>query len=334
MEKTILHSIIRLQDTKRDIDVNIDTIKVLKDKILRFCIGGELIKKHNNFIVTYKCLTCQRENMLAFNTWLRKMNKGNVHCNTCTTSKQTVSLGSKLIQDQNQFDMMDDVFKNAYFRHHLSKDEFEHIRGKIHSFHHTKFIMNDNFEYWPCVAIPNQSKFCPYIYDKSRDVLEKATYIQYTCDNCGSIFENRDLCIQKNKLKVLCKECGFCNDTCKIRSTKNIQDECISYQSKYELKFIKYCNQNGICVKNGPSIPYTCFQGKPRTYKVDFMIESLGLLIELKDMHCWQKKKIKDDIWEKAALQYASEENMEYKIVFPNNYVKFCKSLCVLVNKI
>lgn len=367
MEKTILQSIIQIKNKatnkcleKQKLAISKTCAPNTRIPVWRVFYDNEMIKKHNSFEVTYKCQTCSRMNIVALNNMLRKLTKGITNCNTCKNAdiekrsahslymkynakdisksqkdKPHTTIVEKLKRDQHQFDEMDDDFKTAYFRHHLTIEEFNHIKPHIKSFHHSKFLMDDNFEYWPYVTVPNQSRFCPYIYDKTRDVLEKVAYIVYTCENCGNVFENIDLCVQKNKLKVLCKDCSFCNNTCKIRCTKNFKGECVRYQSKYELKFILFCNQHKLIVSNGPCISYICPQGKRRTYKIDFMIKTHGLLIELKDMHCWHQKQLNNGVWiakEEAAIKYAQEHDMTYKIVFPKNYVEFCKSL--LVDKI
>lgn len=331
-----------------------------KIPVYRFYLQGQLIKKHNNLMVSYECMTCKRENLVCLNNITRKLNKENISsCNTCknqTVTKvqqqadfmklhaskirngeslvknvqsQVQKLISKLEEDSNLFMSMDDEFKEQYFRRHMDSEEFQRICQKIISFQNDKFKWSDNFEYFPSVSVPNQSKFCPYFYDKERDVLEKPIYIKYRCDGCSSCFVNKELHIQKNKYKIYCQDCGFCNNTFKIRHIKNAQANMVCYQSKYELKFIQFCNNHGIIIDNGPRIQY-CLNGKTLIYKVDFYIDSLKLLVELKDNHHWHKKQKESGKWqakEDAANQYALNKKLEYYIVFPYNYVKFCKDV-------
>ena len=341
METTILHSIVHIRNKSSNECIDIKQVKLLQTSsknqkpIWQFHYKDKTLKRNNSLEVTYKCHTCQRENMVALNTLLKKISKGVINCNTCRLGGDNLTMIDRLQRDQEEFDSMDDDFKSAYFRHHLTREEFNHITPYILSFHHSKFLMTEDFEYWPCVAIPHQSRYCPYIYDKRRDVLEKANYINYICANCGDIFESHDLCVQKNRHKVLCKECGFCANTLKIKCAKNIQGESIEYQSKHDLKFIKFCNEHHLHLRNGPRVTYLCPSNKDRTYTIKFLIESLGLLIDIKDMHSLHKKQLSKGVWaakEHSALQYALEHKLTYKIVFPKNYVEFCRSL--LVNKI
>lgn len=363
------HTIIKLFDTcsQEELDVAKLTLKQTiapasntKEPVWRFFYNDVIIKKHNDLRVHYTCHTCQRVNIVSLNNIARKLNKGILFCNTCKnqqpskTSKQSEfmstnqesirdgtyvrnahkskispSLQEKLAQDVVAFDSMDSDFQNEYFKIHMTKDEFERIRSKIVSFQNDKFPMSDIFQYYPCVSIPNQTKFNPYIYDKARDVLEKITYVKYTCESCGDFFINRDLYVQKNKYKILCRDCNFCNNSFKIRSTKNIKGNAITYQSQYELKFIKFCNEHNIELLNGPKIPYV-HNNRNLTYKVDFLLPKQAVLIELKDNHHWHKGQLHSGKWsakEKTAMEYALSNSLTYVVVLPKQYVSFCKSI-------
>ena len=71
------------------------------------------------------------------------------------------------------------------------------------------------------------------------------------CENCGDIWRAKTLEKFKNCYKIMCNTCTLCNRTFKIRNTKNVINQQIMYQSKLELKFIKWCNDNNIIVVNG-----------------------------------------------------------------------------------
>lgn len=327
-----------------------------KKPVWRFFLDDKIIRKNNDYQVTYQCPSCSRPNIVCLNNITRKINRGILKCNTCKNQEgtkikahvnfmnenagmirastyikpenisQKVSLQEKLKLDAKLFDEQDDDFKDLYFRKHLTYDEFERIKSKIVSFHNDKFCTQD-FEYYPCVSVPNQAKFAPYVYDKKRDVLEKMIYIKYNCEKCGCHFTNRDLHIQKNKLKILCQECNFCNNTFKIRTARNCIGELITYQSKFELKFIEFCNKNNLKVNNGPVVSYN-FNGKEHKYKVDFIIKDI--MVEIKDNHHWHQQQIQSGKWEKkesAALEYAKSNGLKYKIVYPKNYIDFCKNI-------
>lgn len=339
-----------------------------KQEVLRIFNNENVIKKNNSLMVEYECFSCNRINIVCLNNITRKINKGIVFCNTCKNQEETkcvnqsvymiknahdisngviikentniisVKLLDKIKDDIDKFNEMDDDFKDNYFRKHLTLEEFNYIKPKIVSFQGTKFTNLDLFTYYPCIKINNQTQFNPYMYDKVRDVLEKIIYITIKCDNCQELFCNRDLYIQKNRTKVLCQSCNFTNNTFKIRCIKNCNEDMIKYQSKFEKKLIIFCNNNNIIITNGQYIPYK-FQDKIKIYRVDFKIQKLGLLIECKDNHCWHKKNLESGQWaakEKAVKEYIlnNKEYVDFKIIFPYDFVKITNNIKILTDKI
>ena len=118
----------------------------------------------------------------------------------------------------------------------------------------------------------------------------------------------------------MCSSCTLCNKTYKIRTTKNCVNDILLYQSKLELNFINWCNNNAIIVKNGPTIPYV-FQGIERKYKVDFMINDL--LIEIKD-----NKSGKNEAKIDAVKEEIRKGNYkEYYLITPDIWVNTLKTI-------
>lgn len=220
---------------------------------------------------------------------------------------------------------MNDDFKNKYCKKHIMKDEFNILKKYINSFHNGKITNIDNFEYYPYIIIKNQFKFNPKLYDIINDEFIKPNYINYTCENCLNDFTNRDLYIQKNNIKRLCKSCRLCNYTFKIRHTNNYIGVNITYQSNLEYNFINYCNNNGIIVDDGPKIKYN-WNNQTKTYYVDFYIKSLALCIEIKDYHIWHREQLKNGKWhakmKSITNKLISKDYSNYILIFPNNFNK------------
>jgi hypothetical protein len=235
-------------------------------------------------------------------------------------------------QSTDEFQEMDDDFKDAYFRKYLSCEEFERIRTKIISFQHDKLVDIDEYNYVPTLKINNQYHFYPHMYHPKRDCFEKACYIKYKCDNCNTVFENKTLEVQKNRFKVLCKDCSFTNNTFKIRPTHNCMGQRVCYQSQFELKLIKYCNENNIHINNGPDIQYI-WNGGRHKYRCDFYISSQKLLVEIKDNHVWHKNQVANGKWgakEQAAKEFVvmnPDLYKEFVIIYPKTYMNFIKKL-------
>ena len=89
------------------------------------------------------------------------------------------------------------------------------------------------------------------IYDKITKNIFKTDQPIIKCDNCLKPWRCKSLEKFKNDYKLLCPECKICNRTFKIHSIQNINNEIIIYQSKLELKFIHWCNNNNFVVRNG-----------------------------------------------------------------------------------
>ena len=326
-----------------------------------------IITRNNHYNITYKCIKCDSIHKVALNNILRKINKNITNCKICkeyeelkrinhsitlkthyyniknninidNQDNKEIKLLDKLEYDKKKFDAYDTEFKENYFRRNMDNKEFEYIRKKIISIQNKKFIMTNDYIYYPCVSISNQTRFCPYLYSKSNNNIEKIVNIELKCENCSVNFISKDLHSHKNKIKALCKDCNLTNNVFKIRTYKNLCNETICYQSKFELKFIRYCNENKIVLINGPKISYNrANSNKLHSYRIDFAIPKLKLLIEIKDNHIWHKDQVESGKWDEKLrgvnnfLQNKHSYNdiiyENYIIIFPKNYVNECKNI-------
>ena len=344
------------KNTKKRINIENIEVKFLSSKysntkvpIAKIVLNGIIIARNNPYKVCYTCIRCEKESTVALSNLSRKINKKMIACTNCVntleekTKNHSLWMTGKYRQrkireikpetatqiiefSKEKFNKLDSDYIDNYFNKHLTEEEFVRLKPKIISFQKGKFKNLSDFKYIPYVYVANQTMFCPKMYDMKRDVLEKLEYIRFKCDCCDDEFVNRDLYIRKNRIKTFCQNCAFVNYSFKIRSVKNCNGEKISYQSKYELKFVKFCNDNNIVLQNGPTIKYE-WKGE-RRYVVDFCIPKLNLLIELKDNHCWHREQVKNGKWEskiKAVDKFIeSDKNTfdKYLLIFPKNYVK------------
>ena len=364
-----LNSITEIYDKKdknKIIDIYDDNIKIekisslysnTKIPIYKMIINEKVISRNNSYVVTYKCQYCGINNSVTLNLFTQKLNKNITKCNNCKNQddnkrechskwmkenasnlrkkifvkekKNVKSIEDLIIESKEYWDNMDDDFKEAYTKKHLTENEYDRIKDKIVSINNDKITDIMNYKYIFNYKINNQTLFNPMIINFDKKLIEKIVYIKFKCENCYSLFVNRDLYIQKNKYKILCKDCSFCNNTFKIRNLTNIKKEKVIYQSQFEKKFIIYCNENNILIQNGDKIKYN-WNNKNLNYKIDFKIPEKKYLIELKDDHIWYKKeKIngKNEAKINAAKKFASNIGYEYFIIFPKNYMNFRKKL-------
>lgn len=339
----------------------------IKNSCLTLQVNDMIIKKNNNYRVCYKCISCDHEHIVNLYNIIRKMHKNIINCNVCKNQvvekKEAQSEFMKtynpcrdkdyikkdkfklkklstmdfITKSINEFNEMDNDYQDQYFNKYLTFEEFENIRSHIISFQNDKFIEMKNFIYYPTIKIGNQTLFNPQFYDKERDILEKIIYIKMKCEKCFLEFINRYLYIQKNRIKIYCQDCNFCNKTFKIRTIKNYKGNSITYQSKLEFKFVMFCNKNKIIVSNGPKVIYN-YNGKKRKYIVDFYLPESKLLIELKDDHIWHKKQVENGIWnakmEAINNLIKTDNSQNYIIIFPKEFSKKTKDILNILNKI
>jgi len=321
--------------------------------IYRFFLHNIVITKNNHYMVKYKCIKCSAIHNVTLNNILRKINRNIGKCRICKEldtlkrdkhsdfmknkthnkppDKPIITLKDKLALDELSFENYDDDFKDNYFRRHMTSDEFAYFRPKIISFQNKKFKMDSDFIYYPTVSISNQTRFNPYVYSEDRSCLEKLNYFELKCDKCGFIFISRDLQTHKNRIKIFCKECNFTNNIFKLRTYQNLSQESILYQSKFELKFIRFCNDHKIYIINGPKIEYSK-SGKKHVYRVDFAIPKLKYLIEIKDNHIWHRNQVNNGKWNAKIIGVTefitnNEFYQDFKVIFPKNYVAETSSI-------
>ena len=99
---------------------------------------------------------------------------------------------------------------------------------------------------------------------------------------------------------------------------KNINNELILYQSKLELKFINWCNNNNILVVNGPIV------SSDHKYKVNFMItrKECSVLIDINKANKINQEKINavNNLIKKG-------EYNKYYLITPLNWMDMIKQI-------
>jgi len=355
IKENIMNSIIKIQNksTKEDIPINTKELIFERSKyssttenIWHLIINGNKIKKSSEILFTYTCNICQAENVIGTTHMLRKIRNGNSRCVDCSRKEHNETPGHNCINPANhivkeiltkvqfheksveEFENLDENYKNSYFLSHLTEEDYNRIRKKIISFGNDKYTDLDNYEFWSIYKVNNQMRFSSVLYDTVHKCIFKADQPIIECDNCEKQWRCKSIERFKNDYKLLCPDCKLCNRTFKIRPTKNINNETIIYQSKLELKFIDWCNNNNLVVKNGPNIDYF-FKEKQRKYKVDFQIENI--LIETKDFHIWHRRQVSNGMWQKkidAVDNYIVENKLwKYFFITPQNWNQMLKEL-------
>lgn len=352
INRLINKNIIKIYNKKTLQNIIIDDIKCeliktkdssSKNPIYKIILNGNIINRNNKYNVIYKCLSCDSTNNVNLNNLTRKINKNIICCKCCghklnpSNEKNVYYKGlyknnikymsnKELIEiSEKEFNNIDDDFKELYNNRHITLTEYEILQNKILSIQNDKIKNIINYKYCPYIKCFNQHIFTPKLYDQTEDKFIDIKYIKYKCENCNNDFINRDLYIQKNKIKLLCQSCNLCNNVFKIRHKKNIHNENVCYQSKIELDLINNCNLHNIYITNGPKINYF-FNDKQHLYYIDYIIPTKKLLIELKDNHIWHKNQVLSGKWqekEKSAIKYAQKIGYKFLLIFQKDKVKY-----------
>ena len=369
MEDEYIKSIVSICDKTSQKIISLEKVRIekivakysnTKAPIFKLILDSKPISRNNNLVVSYKCLTCQVTQQITLNLFMRKVNKDIRCCDTCknkSESKRTQqsqfmktnmsaiiagdyekkevkkvkdnTLDEHLVLSATDWNSEDDDFQNYYFLTHLTDNEFQHIRNKIIDIGNGKLTDLSGWIYQPCYRIFNQTKYTPMLINKESNQVEKPYYISFQCENCESKFTHRDLEIVKNKLKLLCKDCSLVNKTFRLRQLTLKNGEKILWQSVYERRFIEWCEEKNIPIKNGPKIPFI-FQNVERTYRVDFELPIHKKIVEMKDNHCWHKDQIASGKFaakDKCANEWAQTKGYTFHVVFPKTLSEFKKTL-------
>ncbi len=321
---------IEIQSIRLDFSCNKYSSK--KNSIYHITLNDKHVSKKDAFHFKYKCITCEANHIVGTTQFLRKINKCSYRCSLCVNKDEVkqipilpLSLREQKTESDVLFDEYDDDFKDTYYSYHLTDEDYKRVSKNIISLQNGKYKIED-LEYWAVFKTNNQMLFSSVFYDKANDLIIKANQPILRCENCGNDWRAKTLEKFKNCHKILCSSCTLCNKTFKIRTTKNCVNDSILYQSKLELNFINWCNNNSIIVKNGPTI-----QGIERKYKVDFRINDL--LIEIKGNNN-DTKSGKNDA-KINAVKEAIEKGMykEYYLITPDVWVNTLKTIKQQSNK-
>ncbi len=361
--QNIVSKITAIYDTKTGAQIPISKITVdfghnkysaKKLAVWRVIINGCRLVRKDALKFDYNCPTCSAKQQLIPISLMRKVNKCSLECVQCvnlnddkrqshsdnfhTYADRSVNMPKKPITyiekrdaSLEKFSQMDEEYKSKYFAFHLTQEDYARLLPRIQSFQNGKVTDFANIEYWPVYNSLNQMNFTHIMYNRQTQTVFKPHQPILKCDNCQSTWRAKSLEVYKNHLQVNCRTCSLTNTIFRIRTTNNNLNELITYQSKLELKFIKWCDTNGITARNGPVLPYE-FNGKQTTYRVDFVVGRI--LVEIKDNHDYKlghKNQLETGKWQakesKARAVVAQGHYDDFMLIDPKNWLASLKTL-------
>ena len=364
--QNIVSKITAVYDTKTGTQIPISTITVefghnkysaKKLAVWRVIINGRRLGRKDALKFDYNCHTCGSKQQLIPISLMRKVNKCSLECVQCVNlnegkrqahsdnfpsyadraanaPQKPITYIEKRDASLEKFRQMDEEYKSKYFAFHLTQEDYARLLPKIQSFQNGKVTDFANIEYWPVYNSLNQMNFTHIMYNRQTQTVFKPHQPILKCDNCKSTWRAKSLEVYKNHMLINCRTCSLTNTIFKVRPTTNNLNELITYQSKLELKFIKWCDTNGITARNGPILPYE-FNGKQTSYRVDFLVGRI--LIEIKDNHdykSWHKNQLasgydklgqaKESI---ARSEVALGHYDDFMLIDPKNWIASLKTL-------
>jgi len=212
------------------------------------------------------------------------------------------------------FNKLDDNYKKKYYMYHLTENDYNRIYNNIISFHNNNLNNIDDYEYWSIFNINN--KYISVLYDKKNNSIIKPYQPILKCDICNNNWKANSLEKYKNCIKIICNNC-ILDKQSNIYYFKNCNNKQISYNSKLELKFIKWCNKNNIIVNNGPLINFNDIK-----YKIGFIVNNN--IIEIID-----KKNINTNYFKNKldAINSIINNYNKLYIIHSNNWIKQLNNL-------
>jgi len=335
---------------KKELKFESSKYSSIKENIWHVFINDIQLKKTSEYVISYKCLTCNQISTVATTQFLRKIRQCKKGCYLCSNinsykkldqplpvnnrplKKEIISYQKTHENSLIEFETFPDLYKNSFLLSHLTNEDYNRIKKNIISFCNGKLKDINDYEFWSVYKVNNQMKFSSVLYDKKNDIIFKSNQPIIKCDNCNNNWRCKSLEKFKNSHKLLCPDCLLCNKTFKIRPTKNINNETILYQSKLEIKFINWCNSNNIVVYNGPNVDYR-HNDKSHKYRVDFRVNDI--LIEIKDFHIWHNNQVKSGLWDiklNAVDSYINSNNLKkFLFITPKNWDEKCNELIKLI---
>lgn len=306
-----------------------------KLSVWQILVNGKRLTKSSKYLFEYNCVSCGSKYSLCPMALIRKVNKCVLTCIECVRNAYPVLHQTHMTYVEKRdaairaFDAMDDDYKSAYFLRHLTPDDYKRISKNIVGFQNGNITDFENIEYWPVYNTTTELSFTHIMYNTKTQTVFKPHQPIIECDHCAKNWRADTIEKFKNHYRIYCPQCwnNTCNTKFRYRNCYNINNSSVMYCSLQELKFINWCNNNGILVNNGTVISYE-FASEIKTYRIGFLVGNT--LIDIKD-NIWDRDKRTGPKWqakESAARKLVSDGKYDdYIIITPKIWIDNVKYL-------
>jgi hypothetical protein len=309
----------------------------LKPEVYRFIHNDTVYNRKNNVVMRYRCITCDRVNMCALNNVVQRVNRGYVWCKTCKdfVDSPDQSMQDKIALDRKEFALMPEDSQAAYWSRYLTLEEFNKFKPFILSLQKERITNLTGYEYIECASMNGgRHNFMPYLYHGDNEAFERIIDLRLQCEQCGDEFLGKDLKRHKGKSRMLCLACTANMPFCiKDKPHENIAGATVHHKTRYEAKFLRFCNKHDMEVNNGIDLVYPWLHHQIQ-YRVPYFIKQIGLLVDIKDNHQWRSEDgmnaAKTAARKRTVQEYISAHPdifTGYVVLYPGNYVKETRNM-------
>lgn len=300
-------------------------------KIFHLIYDEILVTRKNNYIVSYNCITCNRENIICLNNFIKKIERCTEKCFTCLSSKGgDITIEDKILEDRKDFLVLDAKKKQSYEKKLMSVDHFQSIRKYLLSYNNDKFCNINDIVYIPYYRPTESNKYYePCFYNKNLNIISRAINLVFECHHCKNRVTFNNLNPLRKKHVIYCKMCSCQFGCTKYKYEANIHGVNVGHKTKMQHKFLKYCNKKGILCENGPSD--LSFKDIDGNVSIAFYLPRHRLFIDVLsnlDFDEYSKNNNNKNARTLLIEDYLSKNNLgDYTIIHPKNYVSVTRKL-------
>ena len=293
------------------------------------------IQRKNKYIVSFNCISCNRENIVNLNNFVGKVEKNTKSCFNCNIfPNKFTSIDDKILKDRDDYFKLPLRKRIMYENKLMTPFHFEKIKKYIISYNNDKFSDIDYTMYIPYYKPTESNKhFEPCFLDRNTDIVTRAINIKLECHHCNYHFKIDSIRNIRKQFPIYCKMCYIRFGDIKPKYECNITGQNVMYKTKMQHKFIKYCNNNEIVIYNGPNNIELCnidfYIPHSKTY-----IDVVGNLEYQEDYNVDNLNKRYDVIQDFISKETRQGLENTYIVLHPKNYVKEARNLWKLSLKI
>lgn len=265
-------------------------------KIYTASYDDVVLRKTSHYRVTFECPRCSASNTALLSNLLKKLGKNNAGCTACTLSPVNPC--------------------RAKVSKHLPKDKAELVELLPYTSLNAQVeALGNDFDYHPCFGSEKHSE--PVVQSKQTGQVIHLANCDGMCQCCTAYFRIKTLKVRRDEQKRPLLVCAECSQTWENKPKLH---NGIAYMTKFEHKFVKYCEKHGIPLHNGTQIGHK---------RVAFYIPPLNTYVDVKSNVGWWERKRVGHLTAPLHLHdvIENELNAKYMIIYPRTYVAVTRGL-------